>query len=176
MLPRPFGVACEQGYETLERSGVSLVERCNCVRVDIEYRDEPPGIVEYGYDDLRPGPSVTCDVTRKSRDIRDDQGAALHGCGAAYALTEGDLQTSERSLIGTDSKESVLLDHLIKARPQVTEAMMQHRDDCRHCRDPIIDPGQHVLKLLLEQRIGIGFRETPEIVGGFRHAVRVHAQ
>jgi hypothetical protein len=32
-----------------------------------------------------------------------------------------------------------------------------------------------VLKLLLEQRIGTGFRETPEIVGGFCHAVRVHA-
>jgi hypothetical protein len=43
--------------------------------VHVQYCPNMPLLIEQGNDDFRIGPAVTCDVTRKLMNVRDDDGS-----------------------------------------------------------------------------------------------------
>jgi len=57
-------------------------------------------------------------------DVWHNDGSPFGGSGPAYSATEGDVETAQGSLIGSDAQQHPGLYDPIKASPQVSERMI----------------------------------------------------
>src|SRR5690606_27568890 len=110
----------DKAHNALEPFPVRLVEHARPVAIDVENGDERAAEVEYGNHDLRARTRIAGDMAGKLVHVRHGHGLALRSGRPAHALAEGNAQTAQRSLIGTDDKlvRFLRIDH-VKAGPEI---------------------------------------------------------
>src|SRR5665213_748263 len=117
MVGEPF-------HDTLQPVSIVLVEGIQVQRIDVEHRDQTPTSIHHGHYDFRTRAGITCDVSGKCVDVIDDHCVHFRSYPPADTLAESDLETSERSLVRSDSKQEIRSYYAVEASPEESESVM----------------------------------------------------
>lgn len=105
----------KDSHDRFESHPVCVVEVREVMRVDVEHADELVAGSLQRHDDLRSGPAVAGDVTRKRVDVGDDDGfASVHGRPADTLMGSED-EAGQGTLVRIDD-ELVVSEH-VEASP-----------------------------------------------------------
>jgi hypothetical protein len=123
----------------LESALVGIVERRGALGIYVKNSEQISARPEHWYHDLRFRTRITGDMSGKLPNIVDNDSFPLGGSGSANAPAKGDVNASETALIRADAKQLTGLDDTVKARPKISERVMNESRDSRHRGHVIVD-------------------------------------
>ncbi len=143
--------------EFLELLTIDVVEGGGGMRVEIEHRSDGAGGVLDGNDDLRPRGGIAGDVSLERLDVGDDLGLTGASGRAADAPLERDVDASDGTLEGADSKQP-RRHHSIEAGPAgIGDGGVDCGRDVGHGGDRIGADRREAVDLEPELSVGLPF-------------------